>query len=446
MPAISSVWIRGIRSATVVCGMFFLGIGLVHSSAEAQSDTEAQAPWQAHPSQGQWVPPEDCPSPCGGECKGEAEGDGQECSVTDWCRWPIFEPCGQLSFRGEYLGWWTKSSSLPPLATTSPATTPRSRAGVLGQPGTEVLFGGNDGDQGAHPGGRLSLGYWFSPCRETGLDVNYMFLGNSAATFDQASDGSVILARPFYDVRTALQNSVIIAYPGQQSGTLNIRDANELNSVEVLVRRAVLRECNRELDFLIGYRFGRFNESLAIDQSSTYISEVGQIPVGTVIQASDLFNARNEFNGGEIGFAARTRCCRWSLELLTKLAVGNTRSRMNVSGNTVVTVPDQSPVAYNSGVLALPTNIVDYQRNDFSVMPEFGVTLGYDLTCRLKATVGWSFLYWSSVMRPGDQVDTNVNPSQLPPGTLSGIPSPQFKPVMTDFWAQGLSIGLDYRY
>jgi hypothetical protein len=173
---------------------------------------------------------------------------------------------------------------------------------------------------------------------------------------------------------------------------------------------------------------------------------VGQIPVGTVIQASDLFNARNEFNGGEIGFAARTRCCRWSLELLTKLAVGNTRSRMNVSGNTVVTVPDQSPVAYNSGVLALPTNIVDYQRNDFSVIPEFGVTLGYDLTCRLKATVGWSFLYWSSVMRPGDQVDTNVNPSQLPPGTLSGIPSPQFKPVMTDFWAQGLSIGLDYRY
>ena len=72
--------------------------------------------------------------------------------------------------------------------------------------------------------------------------------------------------------------------------------------------------------------------------------------------------------------------------------------------------------------------------------------LGYDLTCRLKATVGWSFLYWSSVMRPGDQIDTNVNPSQLPPGTLSGIPSPQFKPVMTDFWAQGLSIGLDYRY
>ena len=110
------------------------------------------------------------------------------------------------------------------------------------------------------------------------MDINYMFLGNKAATFDGTSDGSTILARPFFNVSTGRQDSVIIAYPDQQTGTLNIRDANELNSVEVLFRRGVLRQCNRELDFLVGYRYGRFNESIGIDQSSNYISHGGTNP------------------------------------------------------------------------------------------------------------------------------------------------------------------------
>ena len=445
------MWLRGVRAVIVVCTILLLGIGLVPAAAVAQPDARPDAPWQAHPCEGQWVPPAKCPSSCGDDCDDAAcgkhhAGCDDECSVTDWCRWPIFEPCGQLSLRGEYLGWWTKSSPLPALATTSPATTPRAQAGVIGQPDTEILFSADDGDQAVHSGGRLMLGYWFTPCRETGMDINYMFLNNKAATFDGTSDGSTILARPFFNVSTALQDSVIIAYPGQQTGTLNIRDADELTSVEVLFRQAVLRQCNRELDFLVGYRYGRFNESIGIDQSSNYIAAVGQIPVGTVITASDQFDATNEFNGAEIGFAARTKCCRWSLELLTKLAVGDTRSRVNINGNTTVAVPGQTPVTTNGGVLALPTNIGDFQRNNFSVIPEFGLTLGYDLTCRLKATVGWSFLYWSNVMRPADQIDTNVNPTQFSSGTLRGVPSPAFRPVTTDFWAQGLNVGLDYRY
>ena len=38
-----------------------------------------------------------------------------------------------------------------------------------------------------------------------------------------------------------------------------------------------------------------------------------------------------------------------------------------------------------------------------------GLNLGYDLTPRWKATVGYTFVYWSSVMRTADQIDTNIN-------------------------------------
>jgi len=55
-------------------------------------------------------------------------------------------------------------------------------------------------------------------------------------------------------------------------------------------------------------------------------------------------------------------------------------------------------------------------------------------------------IYWSSVVRPGDQVDPVVNFSQLFGGPLVGPaqPLPQFN--RTDFFAHGLSFGLEFRY
>jgi len=79
-------------------------------------------------------------------------------------------------------------------------------------------------------------------------------------------------------------------------------------------------------------------------------------------------------------------------------------------------------------------------------MPELGVSLGYDLTCRLRATVGYTLIYWSNVARPGDQIDTELNASQFPPGELVGAPHPEFRFQTTDFWAQGLNFGLEYRF
>ena len=183
---LSPVRTRVVYVAAAACVVFFLGVSTAVSTARAQSDV-ADAPWQAHPCEGRYVPPPD--TPCDGDCpcgighgRGHARAAGceagcgeescdEECNpATDWLR--MFEPCGRFSFRGEYLAWWTKSTDLPPLVST----------GVL--PGAMVLFSGSDGDPGLHSGGRFTLGYWLTPGRETGLDVTYTFLGNTAATFE----------------------------------------------------------------------------------------------------------------------------------------------------------------------------------------------------------------------------------------------------------------------
>ena len=48
---------------------------------------------------------------------------------------------GGFWITGEYLNWSAKGDKLPPLVTTSPPGTPLAQAGVLGAPGTSVLFG-----------------------------------------------------------------------------------------------------------------------------------------------------------------------------------------------------------------------------------------------------------------------------------------------------------------
>jgi hypothetical protein len=84
------------------------------------------------------------------------------------------------------------------------------------------------------------------------------------------------------------------------------------------------------------------------------------------------------------------------------------------------------------------------------VVPEAGVNFGFQLTRCLRVVAGYSFLYNSSVLRAGNQIDRGLNVTQLPsqvgPGTLVGVARPV--PVLrgSDFWAQGFSVGLELRY
>jgi len=355
--------------------------------------------------------------------------------------------------------WWTKSADLPPLVTTSPAGTLQAQAGVLGQTGTSVLFGGEEVDLGVRPGARFTLGYWLSECQDSGIEATYLFLGNRALNFNRTSaNGDPILARPFFNVETGLQDALLVAFPDVAiDSQINVGLSNELQSLELLSRDAIFQQCGQRVDFLFGYRYSRFAERLAIDQAFTAGPGSQVLAEGTVVQASDVFGASNEFHGLELGIAAQTQYCRWSLEGLAKVALGGSRSRVAIDGATTITVPGETPVKTLGDLLAQPTNIGHYSQSNFSAIPELGLTLGCNLTGRMRATFGYSLLYWSRVARPADQIDVgkvagasnvnvNVNPSQFSGGPLTGVPSPQHRFITTDYWAQGLTFGLDCRF
>ena len=372
---------------------------------------------------------------CGSRC-----GD-----VSELCGpwWQL--PPGNLEVRGEYLLWWGKGDHVPALVTTSPAGTPRTAAGVLGG-NTSILLGDTDLNKEARSGVRVTLDYWIGADYTMAIEASYVGLGSESETYQAQSEGTPILARPYYNVSTNQQDSGLIAFPGVQTGSVNVADTTDFQSTEILLRYNWFRQCGARLDFLAGYRYMKLGDDLQINESGISTDPQSVVPVGTRLDLSDRFQTLNQFNGADLGVLAQWHRCRWSLDVLLKMALGSTSSRVTIDGVTQITAPGQAAATYSGAFLAQKTNIGQYEQNTFTVIPEIGTTVGYDLTSQVRLTAGYSLLYWSSVARPGEQIDTHLNPTQFPPGTLVGAPQPQFQFATSGFWAQGLNLGLDFRF
>lgn len=118
--------------------------------------------------------------------------------------WNEIYSCRSMWADFDYLGFWVKGNHVPALVTTSPIGTPQSRAGVLGQPGTSILFGDQRLNTDMRSGGRITFGAWLVG-DVLAIEGNYFALGtettNYSATsvFSNGSTSDPILARPYFN-------------------------------------------------------------------------------------------------------------------------------------------------------------------------------------------------------------------------------------------------------
>ena len=382
------------------------------------------------------------------------------------------EPRGEAErfwLRGEYLLWWTKGSQLPPLITSGlPGTTPLP--GALGQTGSSVLFGNSDVDRGPRSGGRFTAGFWCDPCRKIGLEGSYFFLGSQNTRFDAASDatlGSSLIARPFFDVLTGLPNSQLVAFPalangtnlltaggmGLASGDIHATTYSRLQGADINALCCLCSGCNYWVQMLGGFRYLQLNEGIAITEN-TRVNPA--LPLGSpffggsTISISDRFDTRNNFYGGQVGLRGQISSGRMFVEVQSKVALGVTNQVVDIHGSTSITSPGGATVVTPVGFLASGSNSGHFVRDRFTVVPEVGVNAGYLVTDHLRVFVGYNFLYWSSVVRPADQIDIGLSGTQIPTDTRFNPAAGPARPAVlvrdTGFWAQGISFGAEFRY
>ncbi|HLJ97752.1 MAG TPA: BBP7 family outer membrane beta-barrel protein [Gemmataceae bacterium] len=382
-------------------------------------------------------------------------------SLKQGSEWPYPEPphswlsglcpdVGLVEFwlRADYLFWALKGSPLPALVTTSP---PNSR-GILDLPGTSVLIGNSDVNRGGFSGGHFAGGVWLDDYQLFGLEGSYFFLAERSTNQAAASSGaagSPTLGRPFFNVLSNMQDAELLAIPGQQAAAIAVNLTTSLQGAEATGVVGVSCTDDYRLEMLIGFRYLQLDDKLGIGQEIAFVPNA-PVSAGSRITQFDEFDVRNRYYAGQLGARAETCFHGWLLGLAGKLALGGNEERASIAGASTFMPASGVPLVSSGGVLALPSNSGRFVHGRFAVVPEVDVQLGYQLGRHVRLFAGYTFLYWSDVVRAGNQIDTSVNATQVPvvrpAGPLTGPARPAFSFHETDFWAQGGTFGLEFRY
>jgi hypothetical protein len=376
-----------------------------------------------------------------------------EPNVTDGdlCGAAVNECCGGCCPPGnrwygsaDALMWWIRGQPLPPLVTTSTLPfTPNS--GALGVPGTVVEYGGNSVNSSLYWGGRLTLGWWVDPEHDLGIEASGFFLGSRTSNFQTFSNAQTLLARPFFNVDTGLQDREITSAPGVVAGGVSINSHTSLWGAEANLRSNLICGDCGFIDVLAGFRTLGLNERLNIVENVNIVAGPFN---GVGFNLLDQFRTNNQFYGGQIGAVGEWRLGRWSFDLTTKLGLGTTQQMVNIYGASVINNQGTISTFPGSGILAQSSNDGVHTRDVFTVVPEVGLSVGYQLTEHWRFSAGYNFLYWSSVVRPGNQIDLGLDPNQFATsnGALANATRPAFNFNGSDFWAQGITLSLEFKY
>jgi len=345
--------------------------------------------------------------------------------TSNACDSPV--QCSALGFASiDFLLWATQGPAAPAVVTTGPALLGPGLAGTPGAPGTVVLFGGSRVLNDVRPGFRFDFFLPVAADGRWGVGTRFEMLGASADSFTAVATGTNVLNLP--GTTGLLPVPLPIGFPGLTAGTVTASTHTNFLGGDVHLRRNLWAGDAVRLDGVVGYRYLHLGDRMA---SSWDVFGVGAPPpFGARLMADDGVRTRNDFHGGLLGLAPTANLGRFSVTGRLAVALGSTISERDVTRTRVVV-----PGLTNAGPLGLtPVTLLSVGAQDdaseFAVAPEAGVKFGWRATDSLHVTAGYSFLYWSRVRRAQEHFDQAGFAAN---GT-------------TDFWAQGLSLGLEWRY
>ncbi len=354
----------------------------------------------------------------------------------------------RVFFQAEYLLWDVTAGRIPALATTATD----GGFGFIGDPATRPLLGPGGYGPGIQSGFRFRAGMWLGDEGTCGLDGSVFVLGrrSRSTAFDSAQFPTI--TRPIFAPNPGINGEFgeVVAAPNFSTGRLTIDNGSKLWGADANYRQMICRTCDKQTWWFAGFRFLSLSESLSMTENIVAIANPPDV-VGTRADVQDSFVTRNRFYGGQLGGVYTQRWGRFDLTARGSVALGATHQELTIDGFQSRLRPGMTtPDIFRGGLLATPTNIGSYTRDRFGVVPELTLNGGYWVTPALKLYAGYNVLFWSNVLRPGDQIDRVVDVTTVPNPPMnvasSGMARPRPTFVESALWAHGIQLGAEWRW
>lgn len=346
------------------------------------------------------------------------------------------------------LYWWMKNNPTPVLVTTGNPTDPVP--GALGQPGTRPLFGGDGDGINGIPGARATVGLWLDYRQRFGAELSGFAIFQQSHTFNAASDaaGNPPIYLPIFRPEVNRQGSYIVSDPlgggfGPLSGSVSVSNSIDLRGFEANGLLNFYRDSVNDFAIIAGFR------ALELNEQTSLVGVLNDDVFDIHTNFTDSFKTRNQFYGGQLGLRWNGRYLvgRHDITLgaTAKAAIGSTDQVVNVNGVSIVNGTGAPNGTFAGGVYSQPSNIGRMAQSDFTFVPQVQLKLGYLLSQRLNVFAGYDVLYWSSVVRPGEQISRAVS-VPLTPALGQPLPIPGQRFVRSDFFAHGVSCGIELKF
>ncbi len=341
----------------------------------------------------------------------------------------------------QLLFWWPTRQPVPALVFGT-------RSGLPPLPGTNdtrLLAGGHALGSQPSAGGRFTLGSAITTDETVGLEATYLFLGTRTFRQNVRNSGGVqSFGLPYTNATTGASEILTLARPGVSDSALVASTSVRVQGWEVNTVANVLDEKHVKVNALLGWRYFQVHEGLRIEQT-----QLRYTPDAGVFRTADQFDAHNRFHGGQLGLHTDMRRGVVFCEMTAKVAFGQTYEVVKQEGMSILQTSATRAFG-GSGIYVQPSSAGRTANGVFAVVPEGTVKFGFRIGDAGRLFVGYSFIYLSDAVRPGDQIDRTLNPAQVPlvSGTapVYGADRPSRLFTRSDFWTQGLTIGLETRY
>jgi hypothetical protein len=365
----------------------------------------------------------------------------------------------RLHVEADYLFWFLKPNRIatPILATVIDPTEDLAatlEAGGLADPNARVLFGGRNRDRGPYSGlaARVS---WDLDDDGTAAELGGLWLPLQGNHYRIASNanGQPPLTLPFFvpeGVEGVPAGETAGTFAGlfngaPLTGQVDIHTATQLWGGDVNLAVGLYRGDGWRLQGLGGFRYLGLNDLLQIDAAVTN---------STGGSTFDRFYTENNFYGGQLGVRLVGDFGRLRPSLTSKVALGATIETLDITGNAVLpsnAVPPAGTAQLPGGFYTASSNIGRSTHSEFAVVSETNFSVSANVSERVSFTLGYSFLYWSNILRSGDQITRVINPNLNPAFSTFGTPGqgpaqPARLNKETDFWAHGLNAGIEIRF